>query len=235
MVDTPPSENNKGVPTADFEGRLVAALVAENQQLAERLVEAKRYAKTGLLSAILSVGGFVAITALYLIIFPRVQHVAVANTDVVCPLESTSQSIVSATLITEFAKECVLDLDSFGFDDYDRRLKQVTDRCMTLEYRAAFLTNPSVSSRIQTVRDGVIRVKPMVIDVPSISQQGKSPDGSDSWVVQVPIKRMYLQGDKRLSTQDVIYDVTVSRVQRQAYSSLGLAISKLVEKPYLAK
>jgi len=219
----------------EFEGRLVEALAAENVQLTERLKSAERFAKTGLRSATISAVAAGLVLVIGVIFFPRVKHIAVDNTEAVCPIEATAQSMVSSGLITEFAKECVLDLDGWGFDDYERRLKQATDRCMTMSYRKAYLTNPTINSRISTVREGVLRVKPTAIDVPAISEQGKSADGADSWTVQIPIRRAYFQGEKTLRPQEVVYNVTVVRVPRQAYMPLGLAIENLVEKPYISR
>lgn len=213
----------------------MAAVVERNRQLEERLVEARRFAKWGGVCAVVGMVGCVTVVAIGVTFFPRVKHVKVDSTEALCTIESTPQPVVSVGLVTDFAKECLLDLDGWGFDDYERRLTQATSRCLTPEFRKAYMTNPTLSSRISTVRDAVLRVKPMTENVPQIESEGEGKDGAYRWVVQVPLRRTYIQGGTKKSEQSVLYNATVVKVPRQAYNPVGLAIESLVEKPGYAR
>ncbi|SFF31822.1 DotI/IcmL/TraM family protein [Paracidovorax wautersii] len=185
-----------------------------------------RIALMGLL-VVVTAGVGAAITVVKM--FPMEKYIYTDNAKAICEAQVQDEPLITTNTVLDFTKECILDLDTFAHDTFDRDLSRMANRCLTPQFRKKFLEVDWLNDRVATVRQNFFRVSSQSNGQPILAASGPVPEGY-KWVVQVPVRRTFRQGDTPRGTNEKVYEVEVYRVVRNAYNPVGLGINQIVEK-----
>lgn len=161
--------------------------------------------------------------------FPLERYLYTDNAKEICEAQVEELPLVTSNTVMDFAKECVLDMDTFAHDTFEKDLTRMANRCFTPGFRKKFMEMDWLADRVSTVRSGYMRVSSQTVGAVLIADSGPTPQGY-RWLVQVPVKRTFRQGDSPRGSNERVYDVEVYRVLRDAYNPVGLGINAIVEK-----
>lgn len=232
------ADRDSAAGTSDLSTMAMAQLAVELQKRvkseSDRATQARKV-------AVFAVGGAIA-TAIVSIIgvsvlvsrYPMEKYLYTDNTKAVCEAQLQDQPLVTTNTVLDFAKGCMLDMDTFGHDDYADRLNRMASSCLTPGFRKKFLEIDWLSDRVSTVKSGLLRVSSQTNGPVLLSESGPTPDGY-RWRVQVPVKRSFRQGDSPKGSNERIYEVDVYRVVRDAYNPVGLGINGVYERSMVLK
>jgi len=204
-------------------------------QLNSRVEEAQAGRDDAARSAKLAIIGLSVVTTVSLLgvvialrTLPLERYLYSDNAKVVCDAQLKDDPLVTTTTVTEFAKDCILDMDTFAYDSVERDLSRMADKCFTPEFRKTFFQAPWLADRITTVRDGFLRVNAQTTGPVLVASSGPTAVGYQ-WKVELPVKRSYRQGDVVKGSNNRTYRVTVYRVVRNAFNPVGLGINSVEE------
>lgn len=205
----------------------------ELQKRAQQAEASKDQAVRTTRHALWALGGVtlvsVAVGAIFATRFPMERYIYTDNAKAICEAQLEDQPLVTASTVTDFAKECTLDIDTFGHDSVERDLSRMADRCLTPEFRKTFFEASWMGSRIDTVRSGFLRTSSQTTGPVLITSSGPTAQGY-LWKVQVPIKRTFRQGDTIKGNQERVYLLDVYRVTKNAQNPVGLSINQVTER-----
>lgn len=200
------------------------AVAAENSAIASG-----RAAKTAVIclgvvtTSVLIVGGF----ALWKL--PIERYLYAENAKAICEAQLEAEPLVTTNTVLDFAKECMLDMDTFAHDSIERDLTKVANRCFTPNFRKTYFEAPWLAERIDTVREQVLRVASETRGPGLLEGEGNTAEGY-RWIVQLPVKRTFRQGETIKGRQERVYRVQVYRTVKNAFNPVGLGINAVDER-----
>ena len=160
--------------------------------------------------------------------YPLERYFITDNAKQICEATLDTRPQITQSTVTEFAKECVLDMDTFAHDSVERDLTRMADRCFNPEFRKVYMSQPWLADRITTVREKLYRVSSQTVGPVLVTKSSDTPHGY-MWQVQVPVRRTFRQGEAPVGFNDRVYVVDVFRVTRNAYNPVGLGINQITE------
>lgn len=206
------------------------------RELRERLRQAEssrddaqrttRWAVGGLAVVILATMSGIGIT---LNRFPLEKYLWTDNAKQYCEAQVQDDPLVTTNTVLDFAKECVLDMDTFAHDSWRKDIDRMSSRCLTPEFRKTLLQAEWYSDRVSTVRSGLLRVSSETTG-PGVVIDSRPTAQGFLWRVQIPVKRNFKQGDSPKGSQERVYEVEVYRVVKNAYNPVGLGINGIYER-----
>lgn len=190
--------------------------------------QAARAARIGVIAfasvvTICLLGVYVALRAL-----PLERYLYADNAKALCDAQLQEAPLVTTSTVTEFTKDCILDMDTFAYDSVERDLTRMADKCFTPEFRKSFFQAPWLADRITTVREGFLRVSAQTTGPVLVVNSGPTAVGYQ-WKVELPVSRSYRQGNTLKGSNSRAYKVTVHRVVRNAFNPVGLGINSVEE------
>lgn len=227
-------KKNRPQQSALIEGQLLRELQERLTAETRNKEEAKRTARWALVGlgavAVMAVAAGVIVATR----FPLEKYLYTDNAKEICEAQVQDLPLVTSNTVMDFAKECVLDMDTFAHDTFEKDLTRMANRCFTPGFRKKFMEMDWLADRVSTVRSGFLRVSSQTSGTVVIADSGATADGY-KWVVQVPVKRTFRQGDSPRGSNERVYDVEVYRVLRDAYNPVGLGINAIYEKSGVLK
>ena len=193
-----------------------------------RANEAERTAKLAVRGLIGVVGVSLLCVGIGLARLPLERYLYSDNAKAICEAQLQSEPLITANTVLDFAKDCVLDMDTFAHYSVEKDLSRMAERCLTPDFRRAFFKAPWLKDRIQTVQEGYLRVAAQTTGPVLMESSGPTAEGY-KWTLQVPVKRTFLQGDAVKGSNQRMYRVDVYRVVRNAYNPVGLGINRIEE------
>lgn len=160
---------------------------------------------------------------------PIERYIYTDQAKAICDAQLEPEPLVTVNTVLDFAKDCVLDMDTFAHDSIERDLSRVANRCFTPGFRKVYFEAPWLDDRINTVREQFLRVSSETTGPVLVESEGPTAEGY-RWTVQVPVKRTFRQGDAVKGKQDRVYRAEIFRVTKNAYNPVALGINKLDEK-----
>lgn len=193
-------------------------------QLAQS-IRTGRFALGGLVAVICTVGISAAVIFSK---YPMERYIHTDNAKQFCEAQTQDQPLITLNTVTEFAKDCALDIDTFGHDNAIENINKMAARCMTPGFRDEFFKADWLASRVDLVQKKLLRVNSQTTGPAIIQSSGPTPNGY-MWRVQVPIKRYFRQGESLQGTNERVYIMDVYRVTKDAFNPVGLAIHAVNE------
>lgn len=190
-----------------------------------RTAKTLRFALIGATTVILTT---IIAGGIFLSRYPMDRIIVTDNTKAFCEAQTQGEPLIGPNTVTEFAKDCALDIDTMAYDSIERDLTRAANKCMLPEFRKAFFEASWLADRIKTVETGLYRVKPQTTGPVLITNSGNTSMGY-LWRVEVPVKRTYLQGDSPKGANERIYQMDVYRVTKDAFNPVGLGINQITE------
>lgn len=174
---------------------------------------------------------FVSLTAVAVAIWrlPIERYIHSDNAKAICEAQLEPEPLVTTNTVLDFAKDCMLDMDTFSHDTVERDLSRVANRCFTPGFRKVYFEAPWLADRIGTVKDQFLRTSAETTGPALVESEGPSAEGY-KWIVQIPIKRTFRQGETIKGRQERVYRAEVYRVTKSAYNPVALGINKLDER-----
>lgn len=197
---------------------------ASEAQLAQSIRTGK-FALAGLAAVICTVG---ICSAVIFSKYPMERYIHTDNAKQFCEAQTQSQPLITLNTVTEFAKDCALDIDTFGHDNAIENINKMAARCMTPGFREEFFKADWLASRVETVQNKLLRVNSQTTGPVIVQSSGTTPNGY-MWRVQVPIKRYFRQGESLQGSNERVYIMDVYRVTTDAFNPVGLAIHAVNE------
>lgn len=206
------------------------------QQLHKRVLQAEksradaartsRFAMYGLAGVLLTtlVGVGIVLTR-----YPLERYLYTDNAKTICEAQVQDVPLITTNTVTEFAKDCMLDLDTFAYDTFEKDLSRMASRCLTPGFRKKFLEVDWLADRVGTVRAQLLRVSSQTTGPVLVASSGATPDGY-MWRVQIPVRRTFKQGDTQKGSNERVYEVDVYRVVKDAFNPVGLGINAMYER-----
>lgn len=213
----------------DSSAQVIAELLKRAKLSEEARVAASGTARIAI--AGLSVVVFVSLTGIAVALWklPIERYIYTDNAKAICEAQLEGEPLVTSNTVLDFAKDCLLDMDTFSHDSIERDLTRMANRCFTPGFRKNYFEAPWLADRISTVRDQFLRTSAVTTGPVLIESEGPTAEGY-KWIVQVPIKRTFRQGDAIKGTQDRTYRAEVFRVTKSAFNPVALGINKLDER-----
>lgn len=199
------------------------------KQADEARQQAQSTAKVAIISSLVVISVSLIGVAVVASKYPLERYVFTDNAKAICEAPLEKSPLVTTNTVTEFAKDCAIDIDTFAYDSVERDLDRMVSRCLTPGYRKKFFEASWLDQRIKTVKNGLLRVNSQTTGPVLVTNSGSTVDGY-LWKVQVPVKRTYRQGDSVQGSNERIYELDVYRITKDAYNPQGLAINAIVEK-----
>lgn len=165
---------------------------------------------------------------------PVERYIYTDNAKAICEAQLEPEPLVTSNTVLDFAKDCMLDMDAFAYDSVEKDLTRVANRCFTPGFRKNYFEAYWLSDRIATVKEQFLRVSSETTGPVLVESEGPTPEGY-RWVVQVPVKRTFRQGDSIKGRQERFYRVEVFRVVKSAFNPVALGINKLDERTERSK
>lgn len=161
--------------------------------------------------------------------YPMERYLYTDNAKAVCEAQIQSEPLITTNTVTDFAKDCMLDLDTFAHDTFEKDLTKMASRCLTPGFRRQFMQVDWLADRVSTVRTQLLRVSSQTTGPVLVASSGPTADGF-MWRVQIPVKRTFRQGDTPKGSNERVYEVDVYRVVKNAYNPVGLGINAMYER-----
>jgi hypothetical protein len=161
--------------------------------------------------------------------YPLERYLYTDNAKEMCEAQVYDAPLITTNTVTEFAKDCVLDLDTFANDSFEKDLTRMASRCLTPGFRKKFMEVDWLSDRVSTVRTQLLRVSSQTTGPVLVASSGPTADGY-MWRVQIPVRRTFRQGDTPKGSNERVYEVDVYRVVKDAYNPVGLGINAMYER-----
>ena len=161
--------------------------------------------------------------------FPLERYIYVQDAKPVCEAQLLREPNLATSTVLDFAKECTLEMDSFSHDTVEKNFTRVAQKCFTPGFRKIFFEAPWLNDRVTTVKDGLLTVSSETTGASLVESEGDTQQGY-RWVVQIPVKRYFRQGQSIKGSDSKVYRVEVYRVTRNAYNPVGLGINSIVER-----
>lgn len=209
--------------------QVAAAALQAAKQADEARQHAQRTAKVAIVGSLAVIAASVIGASVVASKYPLERYVYTDNAKAICEAPLEKSPLVTTNTVTEFAKDCAIDIDTFAYDSVERDLDRVASRCLTPGFRKKFFEASWLDQRIKSVKNGLLRVNSQTTGPVLVTNSGNTVDGY-LWKVQVPVKRTFRQGDSVQGSNERIYEMDVYRVTKDAYNPQGLAINAMVEK-----
>jgi len=204
-------------------------------QLQKRVQEANAARAESARNAKIAVIAFGAVTVVSLCgvvvalrVLPLERYLYADNAKALCDAQLQEAPLVTTSTVTEFVKDCIVDMDTFAYDSVERDLTRMADKCFTPEFRKTFFQAPWLADRITTVREGFLRVSAQTTGPVLVVSSGPTAVAYQ-WKVELPVNRHYRQGNTVKGSSSRAYKVTVYRVVRNAFNPVGLGINSVEE------
>ena len=200
------------------------AVSAETSQRA-----AERTAKSAVVSLAIVIGVGITAVGIGLWQLPIERYLYSDNAKEICEAQLEAEPLVTSNTVMDFAKECMLDMDTFSHDSLERDLTKVANRCFTPSFRKTYFEAPWLGERIDTVKEQFLRVSaetsgPVLVESEALTALGYK------WIVQVKVKRTFRQGENIKGRQERVYRVHVYRVTKNAFNPVGLGVNAIDER-----
>lgn len=232
------SDGKPGSPPVPLDASQLAPLLGQMQKRLEDSQKAAQQSKKTAIAALAGVAVIGLTTVIGISVFvskyPMEKYLYTDNAKAVCEAQLQDQPLVTTNTVLDFAKGCMLDMDTFGHDDYADRLNRMASTCFTPGFRKKFLEIDWLADRVSTVKTGLLRVSSQTSGPVLLGESGVTADGY-RWRVQVPVKRTFRQGDSPKGSNERVYEVDVYRVVRDAYNPVGLGINGVYERSMVLK
>lgn len=160
--------------------------------------------------------------------YPMDRYIYTDNAKEICEAQTYEAPLVTTNTVTEFAKDCALDIDTFGYDNAEQNLVKMANRCLLPNFRKKFFTAPWLEDRVNTVKQGLYRINSQTTGPTLVHSEGQTPNGY-MWRVEVPIQRFYRQGDALKGNNQKVYVMDIYRVRSDAFNPVGLGINAINE------
>lgn len=160
---------------------------------------------------------------------PIERYIYTDNAKAICEAQLEGEPLITTNTVLEFAKDCMLDMDTFSHDTLERDLGRVSNRCFTPNLRKRYFEAPWLADRIATVKEQFLRVASETTLPGLVESEGPTAEGY-KWVVQLPVKRTYRQGEVLKGKQERVYRVDVYRITKTAFNPVGLGINSIDER-----
>lgn len=161
--------------------------------------------------------------------YPLERYLYTDNAKEICEAQVQDVPLITTNTVTEFAKDCMLDLDTFAHDTFEKDLTRMASRCLTPGFRKKFMEVEWLSDRVSTVRTQLLRVSSQTTGPVLVASSGPTADGY-MWRVQIPVKRTFRQGDTPKGSNERVYEVDVYRVVKDAFNPVGLGVNAMYER-----
>lgn len=161
--------------------------------------------------------------------YPMERYLYTDNAKEICEAQVLDVPLITTNTVTEFAKDCMLDLDTFAHDTFEKDLTRMASRCLTPGFRKKFMEVEWLSDRVSTVRTQLLRVSSQTTGPVLVASSGPTADGY-MWRVQIPVKRTFRQGDTPKGSNERVYEVDVYRVVKDAFNPVGLGVNAMYER-----
>ena len=205
-------------------------------QLHERVQQAETSRADAARTARLALYGFAGVllstlmgVGIVLSRYPMERYLYTDNAKQICDAQVQDTPLITTNTVTEFAKDCMLDLDTFSHDTFEKDLSRMASRCLTPGFRKKFMEVDWLSDRVSTVRTQLLRVSSQTTGPVLVASSGPTADGY-MWRVQIPVKRTFRQGDTPKGSNERVYEVDVYRVVKDAFNPVGLGVNAMYER-----
>jgi hypothetical protein len=205
-------------------------------QLQQRVVQAEKSRSDAARTARVALYGFAGVllttllgVGVVLSRYPMERYLYTDNAKEICEAQVLDVPLITTNTVTEFAKDCMLDLDTFAHDTFEKDLTRMASRCLTPGFRKKFMEVEWLSDRVSTVRTQLLRVSSQTTGPVLVASSGPTADGY-MWRVQIPVKRTFRQGDTPKGSNERVYEVDVYRVVKDAFNPVGLGVNAMYER-----
>lgn len=223
----------KNYTTADLLG-VIAQQAKRMDEQATALNEAKSTTKVVSICGTILFSAFAIGGAIVFSTFPLEHFLYTDNAKAICEADTKKEPLVTVNTVIEFAKDCAIDIDTFGYDSVERDLTRMAERCLTPDFRSEFFSAPWLGERVDLVKNSLYRVSSQTTGPVLVQSSGFNQHGY-MWRVEVPVKRIFKQGDSTKGTTEKVYVIDVYRVVKNAFNPTGLGINSIVERQAKAK
>ncbi|UXI68337.1 DotI/IcmL family type IV secretion protein [Tahibacter amnicola] len=198
-----------------------------------RLHEDNRTLKRTNLRVWAAVGTLAALNAVTIAggiwLFPKYRYIATTDATAVCEITPDSEPRVTPATIADFAKDTVLESNTYDYVNYRESINRVASSRYTENGRAQYLASLDQSGNLERVIKGRYILRAMATKVPQIEQEGRR-GAQRFWIVAVPIAIEFYSGSERDTKvrKDFLAQVTVVQVAPSALNVKGIATESTV-------
>lgn len=164
--------------------------------------------------------------------FPKYRYIATTDNKAVCDVATQFDNIVTPATLQDFAKEAVLNANSYDYVNYRSILNDVTNRFFTERGRKAFMKSLDDSGNIERVVKGRLNMRAFATNAPQLESEGN--EGLRRfWIVHVPMAiEFYTNGSASpTNTMDFLAEVKVMQDQASALNPKGINVDSIILKP----
>lgn len=221
----------------DITPAAVGAIIRENIRLSEDIGDLKRKN-----IKVWSVAGVQAGLLFFIIFagvswFPKYRFVATTDNSGLCEISSEMSVRVTPAVLTDYAKEAVLNAYSYDYVNYQKTLNEVTTRWFTDAGRKALFSTLESSGNLERIIKGRLILKSMATNVPQLEEEGLKNGITPYWVVKAPVAIEFYSGGEAQprSRQDFLAIVTVIQIPASAANLKGIAVDSIALQPLATK
>lgn len=169
--------------------------------------------------------------------YPKYRYIPTTNNTAVCEVSPESDPRVTPATLTEYAKDAVVNVNSYDYVNYRSRLEAATAKYFTGEGRRQYMASLDSSGNLDKVIKGRLILRSMAINTPQLEEQGRKPTGQRFWIVHVPTSIEFYSGGEQQprSRQDFIAIVTVIQTPASATNLKGIAVESIQLAPYFGR
>lgn len=209
--------------------REVARLHQENKILKSRNIRV--WSLAGVLGLVLAV---VAWSMVY--VFPKYRYIPTLDNRALCQVNSDTQVRVTASSLSEYAKDSVVEAYTYDYVNYRSAINEVATRRFTDAGRKQYLASLQESGNLDRVIKGRLVLRAMATRTPQIEEEGRR-GMRRYWVVIVPVAIEFYSGGENTprSRQDFMAHVTILEQEASAANLKGIAVDSLVLSPMSAQ
>lgn len=209
--------------------RSAANLQAQNKELARRLF--RIWGVVGVLALTLG-----ALFYTWLSFFPKQRVIATLDNRAVCALSPQDAAQINPVMLGEFAKEAVLDSNTYDYVNFRESINRAASRYYTEEGRKAYLASLDESGNLERVRKNRMTLRAMATNVPQIEEEGMR-GAMRYWIVEVPILiEFYSGGDSQPKARQAFRaDITLLQQPLSALNIKGVAVEATFLTPMVTR
>lgn len=209
--------------------REVARLHQENKVLKSRNI--RIWSMVAVLVVLLS-----AVIWSMVYVFPKYRYIPTLDNRALCEVSSDSQVRVTASSLSEYAKDTAVEAYTYDYVNYRGSINEVATRRFTDAGRKQYLASLQESGNLERVIKGRLVLRAMATKTPQIEEEGRR-GLRRYWVVIVPLAIEFYSGGEGTprSRQDFAAHVTILEQEASAANLKGIAVDSLVLSPISAQ
>lgn len=223
------------ITSDDTHGEAAAVLREVARLHQENIVLKKRNVRVWSLALFMGLSFTVAVSSA-VFLFPKYRYIPTLDNRALCDVSSDSQVRVTASALTEYAKDTVVEAYTYDYVNYRAAVNDVSTKRFTDAGRKQYLASLQESGNLERVIKGRLILRTMATRTPQIEEEGRRGTRR-YWTVIVPVAIEFYSGGETQprSRQDFLAHVTILEQEASAVNLKGIAADSIVLSPTSAQ